>query len=150
MKEDTNNWSPIRALIGGGTERTFAPPKIGTSESDNRLLRLFPVKGDIVNNFAFPNGFINNISAVYEGKRPFYCIPCNQTFIRKFSLRRHVASYHEGKKPYFYVTCKVAPRLVRPQNTSGTKIWDISGRETLPALKLLDKSGPEFFGQVQP
>ena len=33
VKEDTKNWSPIRDLVGGGT---FAPPKIGSSESDNK------------------------------------------------------------------------------------------------------------------
>ena len=109
VKEDTKSWSPIRALVGGGTEGgTFAPPKIGSSESDNKLLGFFPVKRDSgpVKNFAFPNGYINNISAVHEGNKPFYCSSCNQTFIRKFSLRRHIASIHEGKKPFFCITCK--------------------------------------------
>jgi hypothetical protein len=36
------------------------------------------------------------------------------------------------------------------RHISGSKLLDISGSETLPTLELLDTSGPEVFGQVQP
>jgi hypothetical protein len=60
---------------------------------------ILPVKRNcgLVNNFAIPNGFINNVASVHEGKK-FNCSSCNQTFNLKYSLRRHVASVHEGKK----------------------------------------------------
>ena len=39
---------------------------------------------------------------------------------------------------------------VWPRDTSGPKLLDTSGLETLPALKLLDTSCPEVFGQYRP
>ena len=58
---------------------------------------LLPFKRDCgpVNNFAIPNGFINNVESVHKGNK-FSCSLCNKTFNVNSSLKRHIASVHEG------------------------------------------------------
>ena len=58
---------------------------------------LLPVKkdGGPVNNFAIPNGFINNVASVHEGNK-FSCSLCSKTFNVNSSLKRHILSVHEG------------------------------------------------------
>ena len=67
-------------------------------ESSGKKIKLESASNFVPNNesnnhFAFPNGVINNISAVHEGNKP-----CKKEFDRKNYVKRHVNSVHEGIK----------------------------------------------------
>ena len=46
-----------------------------------------------------------HISAVHEGKKPYKCTICDNSFGLKRNLKSHIASVHEGKKSFQCNVC---------------------------------------------
>ena len=44
--------------------------------------------------------------SVHEEKKQYECIICNESFGRKFDMKKHIESVHEGKKPFKCTICK--------------------------------------------
>ena len=51
------------------------------------------------------NHLNNHIQSVHEGKKPFQCHICNNSFTLRSSLSKHIKSVHEKLKPYKCKDC---------------------------------------------
>ena len=58
------------------------------------------------NSFSQKSNLKMHIDSVHEGKKPYKCSLCGNSFSRKEHLKIHIDSVHEGKKPYKCSFCE--------------------------------------------